>query len=338
MRKMSARITLLVFMIVLKPLTPVMSNSAQAQQIAPTFNGWLVALKTEAKIKGISEATLLAAFHGIKLNPRVIALDRNQPEFKTTFQKYLDRVISQRRIIKGRQLLLKHKHFFSQLEQQTGIPGSIMVALWGMETDFGRLTGDFAVIEVLTTLAFDGRRSTYFRHELLQALTILDQGYVDVENMIGSWAGAMGQTQFMPSTFVKHAIDYSGDGQIDIWNQQEDALGSGAYYLSKEGWIASQPWGYAVLLPAQFDIAKQGLGITKTLNEWATLGVKKANGEPLPNDSHIQSSLVKADNDPKGRIFLVYNNFRILMIWNRSVNFALAVGSLANEIGFNHQD
>ena len=336
MKIMNGRVALLAlavsFIFFVSPLSPFI-NTVQANQVDILFTGWLAAVKKEATIKGVSEVTLQSAFKNIKLNPKVIKLDRNQPEFKITFQAYLDRVISKRRITKGRKLLSEHKAFFTQLEKETGVPGRFLVALWGMETDFGRLTGGFSVIEALSTLAFDGRRSRYFRHELLQALMILDQGHIEAENMRGSWAGAMGQTQFMPSTFTKHAIDYSGDGKIDIWNQQEDALGSGAYYLANEGWVAGQTWGRAVLLPAAFDVRKIGLAMTKTLDEWAALGVTRGNGKALPNSNRIQSSLVRAENDPEQRVFVVYNNFHTLMNWNRSINFALAVGSLSNEIG-----
>jgi membrane-bound lytic murein transglycosylase B len=215
------------------------------------------------------------------------------------------------------------------------VPARFIVALWGIETGFGRNTGGMPVISALATLAYDGRRPAYFRGELLNALTILDQGHITPSLMVGSWAGAMGQCQFMPSTFLKFAVDWDGDGRRDIWTNRADALASAANYLSSEGWTTTLGWGRPVRLPPGLSPARLGLDTVKSLDEWARLGVRAADGKPLPR-REVQASIVIAES-PKGSgagpAFLVYDNFRTLMKWNRSIFFALAAGHLADRIG-----
>lgn len=301
------------------------------RSVDPTFAGWLAAFKKEALVLGISQATLDQALKDVKPIPRVIELDQSQPEFKLTFEQYFSRVVSKQRIKKGRELIRQNRDLLMQIQNQYGVQARFIVALWGMETDFGRITGGFSVVDALVTLAYDGRRSAYFRKELINALKIIDQGHTTPETMTGSWAGAMGQTQFMPSTFLSYAVDFSGDGKIDVWNTRSDALASGANYLSKVGWEKGYTWGREVMVPKGFDATLYSLDTVKSLNEWKALGVTRTNGQALPSGK-IEASLINLDEE-KGKYFLVYNNFKTIMHWNKSTSFATSVGILADAIG-----
>jgi membrane-bound lytic murein transglycosylase B len=296
----------------------------------PTFEGWLQGLRKEASTKGISQQTLDSALAGVKPIARVIELDRNQPEFKLTFEQYLERVVNDRRVRRGRQKLAQNRELLNRIYERYGVQPRFIVALWGIETDFGRITGGFRVIDALVTLAFDGRRSQFFRRQLMDALTILEQGHVTADDMSGSWAGAMGQTQFMPSTFMAHAVDFSGDGRKDVWGTRSDALASGANYLSKTGWNPRITWGREVQLPDGFSENLIGLDVKRPLFEWAKMGVRKVDGRPLPKGT-IDASVIKLTG-PNERTFLVYSNFHAIMDWNKSENFATAVGILSDRI------
>jgi len=297
----------------------------------PTFAGWLAGLKAEARAKGISEETLNAAFVQVQPIKKVIKFDRNQPEFKLTFAQYLKRVAPPFRVNRGKRLLKKHRKLLSGIQAKFGVQPRFLVALWGMETDFGRLTGGFRVIDALVTLAFDGRRSKFFRGELMNALRIIDAGHITADNMQGSWAGAMGQTQFMPSTFIKHAVDYNNDGKINVWTDSGDALASGANYLSKTGWKDDQIWGREVSLPEDFPVEKLTLDEAKPVSFWQAMGIRRINGNDLPK-SEISASIIRLD-DNTGPAYMVYDNYRAIMDWNRSKNFATAVGILSDRIG-----
>jgi len=303
----------------------------QHQHQAPTFEGWLAALKAEARNKGISEGTLEAAFKNVKPIKKIIKLDRNQPEFKLTFAQYLKRVAPPFRVNRGKRLLKKHQKLLAAIQDEFGVQPRFLVALWGMETDFGRLTGGFRVVNALVTLAYDGRRGQFFRRELMNALKIIDAGHVSADKMQGSWAGAMGQTQFMPSTFLKHAIDFNRDGKINVWTDSGDALASGANYLSKTGWKSDQTWGREVRLPADFAKDMLELSLVKPISFWQEMGVRRINGKDLPVRD-ISASVVQLD-DKTGQAFLVYDNYRAIMDWNKSKNFATAVGILSDRIG-----
>jgi len=298
---------------------------------APTFEGWLAGVKAEARAKGVSEATLEAAFTGVKPIKKVVKLDRNQPEFKLTFAQYLKRVAPPFRVNRGKKMLKKHKALLARIRQKYGVQPRFIVALWGMETDFGRLTGGFRVINALSTLAYDGRRGRFFRAQLISALKIIDAGHISANAMQGSWAGAMGQTQFMPSTFLKHAVDFNGDGRINIWTDTGDALASGAHYLSNTGWKSDETWGREVLLPADFPKAMLELDVVKPISFWQNMGVRRANGKDLPRRD-IPASVIQLD-DKTGPAYLVYDNYRAIMDWNKSKNFATAVGILSDRIG-----
>jgi membrane-bound lytic murein transglycosylase B len=295
------------------------------------FTGFLAGVRTEALEKGIRPQTLDAALAGVTHIDRVIELDRKQPEFTLSFNEYLGRIVSPARVEEGRRKLAENKALLTEIERRYGVQPRFVVALWGIETNFGRNTGGMSVVSSLATLAYDGRRSKYFRTELMNALTILDQGHIVPGSMVGSWAGAMGQCQFMPSTFLKFAVDWDGDGKRNIWTNRADALASAANYLSQEGWKGDQTWGRAVRLPADFPRTLLGAETRKTVSEWAALGVKGADGKPLPARD-IPASIVLAEGT-KGPPFLVYDNFRTIMKWNRSTFFALAAGHLADRIG-----
>lgn len=326
---------LIVFLLMIVTI-PAYANHGENQaydehHVDPTFKGWLAALKKEARVKGISQQTLDVALDGVKPLKRVIELDRSQPEFKWTFEKYFSKVVDERRIRRGKKKLAQNREVLSQIEKKFGVQPRFIVALWGIETDFGRITGGFEVIDALVTLAFDGRRSAYFRRELLNALTIIDQGHVTKAKMTGSWAGAMGQTQFMPSTFLSYAVDFSRDGKKDVWNTRMDALASGANYLSQVGWKPNQTWGREVTIPASLDRKLIDIDKKKTLSQWAELGVKSIDGKPL-SKTNMEAALINLDGE-KGRYFLVYNNYFVIMDWNKSTSFATAVGLLADAIG-----
>lgn len=295
------------------------------------FDIWLDGLRIEALKEGISVATLDAALAEVEPIPRVIELDRSQPETTLTFKQYIERVVPNSRVEEGRRQLRENAAELNTVRDVFGVQPRFIVALWGIETNFGKYTGGFSVIASLATLAYDGRRSTYFRSELLNALQILEEGHIAPEAMMGSWAGAMGQSQFMPSSFVRYAIDFNGDGRRDIWNTKADVFGSAANYLAKSGWNSSQTWGRKLSLPAGFDKNLASLQTTKTLAEWQALGVRRDNGQDLPHVLGIKGSIV-FPGDEDGPAFLVYGNFKTILKWNRSTYFATAVGLLADRI------
>jgi len=299
---------------------------------APSFKAWLEAFRQEALVKGVSEETLNESLPLIK-EPikKVIKFDRNQPEFKLTFDQYLNRVAPKSRVKRGQRLLKKHNKLLTEIEEKYGVQKRFLVAFWGMETDFGRLTGGFNVLNALATLAYDGRRSQFFRKQLINALFIIDAGHVEPEKMTGSWAGAMGQTQFMPSTFLAYATDFNGDGKINIWKSTADALASGANYLSNVGWNGDQTWGREVSLPEDIDKDLLDLKIKKKIAEWQKLGVRRITGKDLPLVD-LDASVIQLD-DKTGRAYMVYDNYRAIMDWNKSKNFATAIGILSDRIG-----
>ncbi|WP_337995583.1 lytic murein transglycosylase [Oleispirillum naphthae] len=295
----------------------------------PNFTLWLKDLRAEARGKGIKESTLDAAFRGVRPIPRVIELDRNQPEFKLTYRQYMERVVPMSRVLKGRRMLAENKALLERIAGKYGVQPRFLVAFWGVETDFGRVTGGFPVIPALATLAHDGRRSSFFRNELMNALKIIDEGNVTPERMVGSWAGAMGQCQFMPSSFVRFAVDEDGDGRKDLWASKADVFASAANYLKRSGWKGGQGWGRAVSLPKRFDRKLAGQE-RRSLKTWAALGVRDGNGKPLPqSDATAALMLPEADGGPA---FLVSDNFFTILKWNRSNYYALAVGQLADAL------
>jgi len=299
---------------------------------ANNFENWLEKLRVEALEKGISRAVLDEALIGIRPVPRVIELDRRQPEFTLTFEQYRDRVVPRSRIKKGRKKYQENRKLLEEIGRKIGVQPRFIVALWGIETDFGRVTGGFKVVSALATLAHDGRRSSYFRGELLNALQILDEGHIAPKEMKGSWAGAMGQSQFMPSSFLAYAVDYDGDGRRDIWTTRADVFASAANYLAKSGWRADQTWGRQVKLPSDFSPTLAGLKVRKPIDSWQALGVRRSDGNDLPV-RQLSASIVLPDKGKMSPAYMVYNNYRVTLRWNRSIYFALAVGLLSDGIG-----
>jgi membrane-bound lytic murein transglycosylase B len=296
----------------------------------PAFEAWVAALRQEALATGISGTTFDRAFANVAPLPRVIELDRRQPEFTQTFWSYLDRRATAERVAKGRQMLSKHGSLLRRVAGQYGVQPRFLVAFWGLETNFGSYVGDIPVIAALATLAYDQRRSAFFRAQLLDALKIIEDGHIAPGRMVGSWAGAMGQVQFMPETFRRYAVDHNGDGRKDIWTNLPDAFASAANFLRTLGWDQTKTWGREVRVPAGFDLELATLSNVKPLAEWQRLGVRRADGSNLPT-ADVTASLILPGGH-KGPGFLVYQNFRVIMRWNASINYALSVGYLADLI------
>ena len=311
-------------------LAAALTLAAAPAAAEPGFEAWLEGVRKEARERGLKETTIESALSGIAPIARVVELDRKQPEFKLTLDQYLSRVVSKARVDKGRARLAEHRDLLRRVSAKYNVQPRFIVALWGIETDFGRHLGGFPVIEALASLAFDGRRSAYFRKELFNALTIVDQGHIAAKKMMGSWAGAMGQNQFMPSSFLRYAVDYNGDGKRDIWGTHEDIFASSANYLSRVGWRGDQTWGRMVRLPENFDRALAGLKIRKGLRDWQRLGVRRPDGSDLPT-RNLRSSIL-LPGGAAGTPYVVYDNFRAILRWNRSNLFATAVGTLADRI------
>lgn len=297
---------------------------------SPDFQRWLAALRAEAGATGIRPSTIAAALTDLKPIPRVIELDRRQPEVRLTLAEYVAGVVTPERVRRGRALLRENRAVLGQVGRRYGVQPRFIVALWGVESDYGRRTGAFPVIGSLATLAYDGRRSAYFREELLQALRILDGGHVTAGGMLGSWAGAMGQNQFMPSSFHRFAVDHDGDGRRDIWTSRADVFASTANYLARSGWRDDQTWGRPVRLPDGFDPRLAGLDVEKPLADWRELGVRASGGQELPALALPASILVDRAGGPS---YAVYPNYKVLLRWNRSHHFAVAVGRLADAVG-----
>ena len=310
---------------------------ASEKASAATFDNWLRDFEKEAISKGISPLTLEKAFKSIKPIPRVIELDRRQPEFTLTFKQYLDRVVSKRRTRIGKSKLIKHQELLSRVSRKFNVQPRFIVALWGIETDFGRITGGFPVISSLATLAFDGRRSSFFRKELILALKIIEDGHITAKAMKGSWAGAMGQNQFMPSSFLNYATDFNKDGKKDIWNTLPDVFASSSNYLNKSGWNPNETWGREVKILNEIDenvitTSARNIKVNKKLNEWSKLGVTNLDGSKLP-EVNIDAYLVYPEGK-NGRKYIVYENFKTIMKWNRSLFFGIAVGTLSDMIEY----
>ena len=311
-------------------LAPASAFAAAPAGSRADFATWLADLRIEAQDRGISEATLEAAFAGLEPIARVIELDRRQPEFTRTFWSYLERRVTPQRIERGAELLARHGALLARVQARYGVPPRFLVAFWALESNFGDHTGNYPVIGSLATLAYDERRAAFFRAELLNALAILDTGHTTAQAMQGSWAGAMGQPQFMPSTFARFAVDFDGDGRRDIWQSLPDVFASSANFLKNIGWDGERTWGREVRLPAGFDWDLAGLDRPKPLSVWQGLGVRRADGRNLPGVDISGSIILPAGH--KGPAFLVYRNFHAILGWNRSLLYAISVGHLADRI------
>ncbi|WP_169569128.1 lytic murein transglycosylase [Sneathiella limimaris] len=315
---------------VLGAILMLVSPSVHANQKA--FGLWLEDLKAEALDKGIRKSIVDEAFANVKFKEKIISLDRKQPEVTQTFQQYMEKRLPQSLINDGRAQLKKHRPLLEEVGRKFGVQPRFIVALWGVETRFGKYTGGFNVVEALTTLAYDNRRAEYFRGELFTALQILNEDHISVKNMKGSWAGAMGQAQFMPSSFINFSVDYNGDGRRDIWTTKADVFASAANYLARSGWRDDQTWGREVKLPKGFDKNLIDLKVEHPMQFWQNLGVRKLDGTDLPS-RQLMGSLVQPKGG-NGQTFLVYNNYRTILKWNRSTYFAMSVGHLADKLAY----
>lgn len=294
-----------------------------------TFTTWLEALKEDARKDNISEKTITKTFDNAQYLPRVVVLDRTQPEFISTFFSYIQKRVTQARVAAGRDQLKKQDALFKNIEKKYGVPKNILVAFWGLETNYGSNKGDFGLPSALMTLAYEGRRASFFRGQLIDMMHIVDAGHADIVEMRGSWAGAMGHMQFMPSTFLAYSSDGDGDGRNDIWNSLPDAFSSAANYLSSIGWRQGEPVALEVRLPANFEYYQAQLGIRQNTRDWANLGVTKINGTSLPL---LDNSAIILPQGWQGPAFLVATNFDVVMKWNRSINYALSVSHLADQL------
>ena len=295
----------------------------------PTFTAWLETLKLEASAEGISEETIAKTFENAEFLPRVIELDRSQPEYISTFLTYIDKRVTRSRIEIGRQKLKEHKDLLSEIQKHYGVPSNILIAFWGLETNYGITKGNYGLPSVLMTLAYEGRRAVFFRQQLIDMMHIVDAGHNQVSEMHGSWAGAMGHMQFMPSTFLSYSQDGNHDGRNDIWESLPDAFSSAANYLSSVGWVQGEPVAIEVKLPSGFGYYQAQIAIRKNTQYWTTQGVTKADGSSLPK---LHNTAILMPQGWKGPAFLVTTNFDKVLQWNRSINYALSVSLLADQL------
>lgn len=310
-----------------------LSLSAIAQDSAELEPGGFAECKArlqeQAIAAGVSSETASEVMSGVQHLARVIELDRRQPEFTTTFADYLNRRVNDARVNTGRELLQEHQELLARVTRETGVPAPYLVAFWGLETNFGSYFGKMPVPSSLTTLACDPRRSTFFTEQLIAALRIIDEGAIPPDQMEGSWAGAMGHVQFMPTVFLKHAVDADGDGRRDLWNSLPDAMMSAGRFLESMNWDGDYRWGREVLLPENFDYSLAD-GRRLPLEQWREMGITDAFGKPLAREPINAALVVPAGH--RGPAFLAYHNFRVIMGWNRSEFYAIAVGHLADRI------
>ena len=293
------------------------------------FADWIARFRGSARAAGIDEATLRLAFDDVRYLPRVVDLDRAQPEFTRTVWAYLDAVVTPRRVDTGRARLLSLHDEAAAAATRYGVPAAILVAVWGIESDFGNNFGDIPTIDALATLAFEGRREAWARGQLIDALKILKSGDIARDAMIGSWAGAMGQTQFLPSAYLAYAVDADGDGRRDIWGSMADVLASTANFLARSGWRAGEPWGTEVRLPAGFDVSRADETIQQPSARWADEGVRAPDDASLPE---LAEASILLPAGARGPAFLVGPNFRAIRRYNNSISYALAVGLLAQRL------
>ena len=303
---------------------PMVDEAGRSQQ----FARWVAGFRASARAAGIDEATLHLAFDNVRLIPRVIASDRAQPEFTRTVWDYLDGALSTQRVARGQDKLLELRAVVDTMAARYGVPAEVLVAIWGMESNYGSFVGGIPTIDALATLGFEGRREAWARDQLLAALTILQNGDISRAQMIGSWAGAMGQTQFLPSNYLAYAVDADGDGRRDIWGSLLDVMASTANFLARSGWQAGQPWGLEVRLPQGFDYARADLEVRQPTLAWAAEGVQSMDGAPL---SALEKASLLLPAGARGPAFLVGANFRTILRYNNSTSYALAVGLLAQQ-------
>lgn len=294
------------------------------------FDRWVQGFKGRARAQGISNATLNAAFRDVRFDDDVIKRDRNQSEFTKTIWQYLDSAVSSKRITNGKAALRQHRSKLKAIEKRYGVEKEVIVAVWGLESAYGQFKGSNDVIQSLATLAYEGRRGAFFEEQLIAALKILQNGDTSPRNMTGSWAGAMGHTQFIPTSYLAFAVDFNGDGRRDIWSDDPtDALASTAAYLKRSGWTKGQPWGVEVKLPRGFDYSLANRKIKKSPAAWARLGVTDMRGMSVPNHG-VASILLPAGAN--GAVFMIFDNFRAIERYNAADAYVIGVGHLSDRI------
>lgn len=296
------------------------------------FAAYLDTLRQESLDKGFEAALVDKALATVTYRKKAVKADKSQPETRLTLDRYLATRVPDWKVAKAVGHYRDNQSLLEKIGAEYGVQPRFIVALWGNESNFGAIQGKFPVISALVTLAFDGRREALFKKQYFAALTILQEGHIPLDRFVGSWAGAMGQSQFMPASFLHYAVDYDGDGKKDIWQNKADVFASIANFLKSEGWKGDQTWGRQVRLPQNFDVSLAGLAKDKmrSLDEWQTLGIRRFDGRDLPR-RELPASLIMPD-DEHGRIYLVYNNFHTLMKWNRSTYFGTSVSYLSEKL------
>ncbi|SFD24162.1 lytic murein transglycosylase [Tropicimonas isoalkanivorans] len=296
----------------------------------PAFDAWVVSFKSRAASRGISQATLDRAFRNVGYLPEVIEKDRNQTEFTRSLEDYLAIAASDERVRMGKAAMRQYGSTLAAIEAQYGVDQQVVAAIWGLESKYGTRRGDIPVISSLSTLSFDGRRGAFMEKQLMAALRILQRGDITPERMTGSWAGAMGHTQFIPTSFEAFAVDFTGDGRRDIWSDNPaDALASTASYLKRNGWRQGQPWGMEVRLPAGFSTGLTGRGNARSASSWATMGVTDVSGRPVPD---YGSAAILMPQGANGPAFITYRNFNVILRYNNAENYGLGVGHLSDRL------
>lgn len=307
------------------------SGAASAQcQNTGSFDRWLEDFKREAAAQGVSPATIRAALDGIRFDQRVIDRDRAQRVFSQSFLEFSDRMVNKYRMQHGAKHLKNHASLFQRIEREFGVPGPVIVAFWGLETDYGANIGDMQTLRSLATLAYDCRRPEEFRPELLAALRIIDRGDLRPDQMISPWAGELGQTQFLPTVYYSSAVDYDGDGRRDLLRSVPDALASTANYLRELGWRAGEPWLEEVRVPGDLPWDQADLGIRHPRSQWSQWGVTRADGRPLPADGLPAALLLPMGRN--GPAFLAYPNFDVYLEWNNALVYATTAAYFATRL------
>lgn len=297
---------------------------------AQTFAQWVERFWPVAKAAGIKRETYNRAFKDMTPDPKVIEAAHFQPEYVKPIGEYVDRVVSEKRIAGGKQKLEENKALLDVLEKRYGVDRTVIIAIWGVESNYGTQPGDMNVIRSLATLAYYNTKAKFARQQLISALKILQRGDISAEAMNGSWAGAMGHTQFIPTTYQGYAVDYDGDGKRNIWTDIPDALASTASYLKHSNWRAGETWGYEVTLPKGFNPKRVSERTLRSLGEWQKLGIRRVNGEPFPRAGDKAGLYAPAGSD--GPAFLVLNNFRSILRYNNATSYALGVGHLSDRL------
>ncbi len=304
------------------------SGGARAEE----FSVWMEGLIKEAIAHGVRPQTAYNTLSLVQFDERVVEKDRKQPEASLTAAEYWKKIVTPQRLDRAKSFYNAHHVMLNQVGDAYGVSPRFIVALLSVESQFGDVQGDFNIIQSLASLAYEGRRTDFFKVELFNALKIIEAGHVKQEDMVGSWAGAMGWCQFMPSSYLKYGVDFDGDGRIDIWSTPADAAASAAHYLNQRGWRGDEPWGRQVSLTRPIAQEYLGRDVKRPLSEWKSMGVKTMQGKALPDKAAIEASLIMPDG-AQGTAFLVYNNFNVIMQWNKSSYFATAIGMIADKLG-----